>query len=133
MAAAASPRFMTCSGSTNEFACSASSTVSTGGRSSYSIRASLAAQRAAMWLSAITANSTWPWNSTMSRANTGSSPAPIGDTSLAPGMSAAVSTSTTPGAARTLARSMLRTRAWARAERPGAAWSVPAGSGMSST
>jgi hypothetical protein len=124
---------MTCSGSTNELACSAPSTVSTGGRSSYSTFASLAALRAAMGLSAITANRTWPWNSTTSRANTGSSPAPIGDTSLAPGMSAAVSTNTTPGAVRTLARSMLRTRACARAEKPGAACSVPAGSGMSST
>ena len=57
----------------------------------------------------------------------------IGPQSLLPGISAAVSTATTPGIAVTAAKSMLRMRAWGFADRPSAACKVPASSGMSST
>jgi hypothetical protein len=50
-----------------------------------------------------------------------------------PGMSAAVSTATTSGAARTAARSIDRMRACAFSDSPSAAWRVPAISGISST
>jgi hypothetical protein len=47
-------------------------------------------------------------------------------------MSCAVTTVTTPAAARTLSRSMRAISAWARALRPTAACSMPVGSGRSS-
>ena len=56
-------------------------------------------------LRATTANSTWAWNSMVSSAKQGSTSKSTGETSLRPGTSAAVSTATTPGAARTAARS----------------------------
>jgi hypothetical protein len=74
------------------------------------------AARAAAMVSAATANSTWPWNLISSTAKTGSSPAPTGLASLVPGMSAAVSTATTPGAWRTAETSSLISRARARSE-----------------
>ena len=69
-----------------------------------------------IWLSAITA----------------SSPISFGLISLRPGMSSAVSTATTPGAARTGSRSSVVTRPAAIGAKPGARCSVPAGIGSSS-
>ena len=56
-----------------------------------------AARRAASREVATTANMGWPWKMTRSCANTGSS-ANAGEMSFLPGMSAAVTTATTPGA-----------------------------------
>ena len=74
--------------------------VTDGGFSSMSILARRAARRASSRVRATTANSAWPWNMTSSSANSGSS-ANTGAMSFLPGMSGAVRTATTPGAART--------------------------------
>ena len=76
--------------------------------------ASEAARRACGSVSAATANSAWPTNITLLVANTGSTWAWTGLMSFSPGMSAAVSAATMPGAVRTLSTSRLFSRAWAR-------------------
>ncbi|MCE3289615.1 MAG: hypothetical protein K0R83_1627 [Caulobacter sp.] len=75
----------------------------------------LAGGAARAWgrVSAATANRDWPTYCTRPSANSGSSPI-TGLTSFLPGMSAAQTTSTTPGAARTADRSIETSRAWAR-------------------
>jgi hypothetical protein len=89
--------------------------VTSGSRSAYSTTASAAAARALGRLSAATANSGWPMKLTTPSANIGSSPE-NGLMSFLPGTSSGVSTQTTPGAARTAARSIdhprVRPRAW---------------------
>ncbi len=107
-------------GRTKSCFASASSAVSTGGSTSYSTRASFAARRAASIVVAATAKSGWPWNSTSSAANSGSSGS-TGPMLFAPGMSAGPTTATTPGARRTGSRSSFRMRACACVERPIAA------------
>ncbi len=77
--------------------------------------ASLAARRACSMVSAATAKIAWPTNITLSTASTGSSWAWTALMSLMPGMLSAVSTSTTPGAARTFETSTFSSRACARA------------------
>ena len=99
-AAAASPRTMCAGGSTHDSAAMASSMVRIAGSGSRSKRARLAALRAAFIVAAATANTGCPAKRTMPSARIGSS-CWIGPTSLTPGMSAAVITATTPGAART--------------------------------
>ncbi len=110
----------------------ASTTSVKAGRGRYSTRASPHARRAASRVPAITAKIGWPWNSTRPSASTGSSWRPVGEMSLTPGTSAAVSTATTPGAERTASTSIETMSACASVERPRQACSVPAGSGMSS-
>src|ERR1043166_6618378 len=112
-------------------AASASSTVTSGVPVATSILASLTARRAASRVVAATANTTWPWNSMRSATNTGSS-CSTGPTSFAPGMSAAVSTATTPGAARTAERSTPNSCPAATGAPPTARCSSPSGSRMSS-
>src|ERR1044072_3033564 len=92
---------------------------------------SRAARRASPRVRATTANTTWPWNSICPDTNTGSSPA-IALTSFLPGISAAVSTATTPGAARTASRSTPSNCPLATGAPPTAMCSRPSGSRMSS-
>ena len=73
----------------------------------------------------------WPTNCTMPFASTGSSWM-IGPQSLTPGMSSAVNTATTPGVARTASKFIDTIFACGFADRPSAACSVPATTGMSS-
>ncbi len=80
---------------------------------------------------ATTMNIGWPTNCTTPSASTGSSWT-IGPQSLTPGMSAAVNTATTPGVARTASKFIDTIFACGFADRPSAACSVPATSGMSS-
>ena len=65
----------------------------------------------------MTANIGCPWNSTLVSAKTGSSCLPTGLTSFT-GTSAATSTPTTPGAARTASRSIDTISACARSLSP---------------
>jgi hypothetical protein len=102
------------------------------GRSSYSTTALAAAARAAAIEVAATANRLWPTQTTSPSANSLSSWI-TGLTSFSPGMSWAVSTIMTPGEARTADRSIDTIRAWAFLLMPRWTWSMPAGSGMSST
>ncbi len=73
----------------------------------------------------------WPTYCTTPSASTGSSWM-IGPQSLAPGMSSAVKTATTPGVARTAPNDIDTIFACAFADRPSAACNVPATTGMSS-
>ena len=89
------------------------------------------AHLAAIWLVAATRKIACPTHSTSPSARSWSSCA-TGPTLLSPGMSAAVKTCATPGAARTADRSIARMRAWAWLLWPKARWSMSAGSGRSS-
>src|SRR5271166_2493862 len=111
---------------------SASSIVTEGTPSSMPIVARRAARRASSRVRATTANNAWPWNRISASANRGSS-ANEGAMSFLPGMSAALSTATTPAAARTGARSRLFSRPQALSAMPIATCSAPSGSRMSST
>jgi len=90
----------------------------TKGSSPYSTFASLQARRACSRVTAITAKIGCPRNCTLSAASTGSSCRCVGEMSLEAGMSWPVSTSTTPGAARTADRSIDRMAPCGTVDRP---------------
>jgi hypothetical protein len=96
-----------------------------------SILASRAARRAWSRVRATTAKSVCPWNITSWSTNKGSS-AKTGATSFLPGISAAVRTTTTPGAPRTASKPKLFNLPEVLVAMPIAICSVPAGSPMSS-
>ena len=107
IASAASPRFSVSGGVTSlPLIGIEPADVDDAGSSSYSIFASRQARRACSRVSAMTQKIGWPWNCTLPSASTGSSCRPVGEMSFSPGTSLAVSTSTTPGAARTADRSI---------------------------
>src|SRR5919106_926979 len=132
IACSASPRRISCEGTTVACLASASSSVRIASSSRYSIAARRAARRACSTVEAATAKRACPAYSTTPSANSGS-PGNTGPMSFTPGTSSAVTTATTPGAARTSSRSRRTISAWACVLRPTAAYSMPAGSGRSST